>query len=580
MTALPADDVDFYLLNITTKASTFATDQGSAKVLDLTVAPGTNATDTITDLASHAALDFTLTETEDGFYLSKGYSYLSATGTAVEKADAAVFYLDPVDGVIRVKEDGAYPCDNGSSGLVVEGIVDPAHTRLYLYEANTTLKDSQPVSSVNAEKSYVIAQVAGFTVNKLEGDVRVVVSTEEAGTPDVPAAGAKELINGANYFINDGTNYLAYVDGELTNDDSHSASDKTEMWIATEHKGTNGEPTTYSFVNRSTEKGKLAFKVEFKNNAFLAEATFDAEKGTYTQFFIDKDGKVSFTAKATNKAGQAVEQVYYLNFDGADWKFIADNSNVQNINFNRTDEGMALNANYLNKLAGNGSDFSFLFAANAKRDSLKPLNETVLSKMITAVDASKYNNAFSSYDADGSYSQYPISDGLLFSTSLSNDTKKTAIENFRASKFIIVNPKPYSAIIQDIANNRFFNYIEVSGSDLVDEDGILLAVPGNYNAENTDIKKNGVLAGVKYVFSNAIFKAQQYEGAQYSDPVYVTTPSAYCNPNMNEGGFAALSQITNLAVAVKNFSDTYYVGAAAARWENVYIGTNNDVTYK
>ena len=586
---LPKDNAPFYLLNITSDASAFADGVGSAKVLDLTVAAGSSKAEVISDLSSHAALDLTLTEVEGGgYYLSNGYTYFSATATAVEKAEAVVFVLDPVDGAIKVK-DGGYLCADGSSSLSVQATVTSPHTKLYLYDASATQLAAKPVTleaDLSADKKYVIAQVAGFDTEALAGEIRVVVSTEDPGTPVAPDAGAKELTNGANYFITDGTNYLAYNNnGALANVTSHKDDALTEMWIATEHKGANGVPTTYSFVNRSTEAGKLAFKVEFKNNAFPDKATFDAAKGTYSQFFIDKDGKVTFTAKATDKDGKAVEQVYYLNFDGTNWSFIKDNSIVQNFTFTQTAEGFNCNAKYLNKEAGNGSDFSFLFAANAKRDSLKPLKETVLSKSIVAVDASDYTNVFKSYTSNESYAAYAITEGLFFSTSLSNDTKKTVLENFRASKFIIVDPNASSSIIGDKDANQFFNYIEVSGSDLVDEKGVLLADPTNYVATNTDIKDGKALAGVKYVFSNVIFKAQQRQGAQYSDPVYATTPSAYYNPETNEDGLAGYEAATNLAVAVKKFQGTYYVGAAknvteTPRWEYVYIGTNNDVTYK
>ena len=545
---------------------------------------------------------WSIVPTDGGFYITDGIFYLTGdasatTGTnvtmAVVPTAESIWQLN-ADGAIRQKKAETYLWN--SSGMKVANATTAGVTeRMHLYAAPATGSDFSGVrpATTAAEGIYVItnAETTAAALNSIVVDVKVI--TAEESTIDVPTGDAYNLTANANYYISVGQpgNYLAYINGALANVTSHKDDALTEMWIATEHKGTNGEPTTYSFVNRSTEAGKLAFKVEFKNNVFPDKATFDAAKGTYSQFFIDKDGKVTFTAKATDKAGKDVEQVYYLNFDGANWAFIKDNSTVQNFTFTQTEEGMSLDADYLNNKAGNGSDFSFLFAANAKRDSLKPLKETVLSKSIVAVDASVYTNVFKSYTSNESYAAYAITEGLLFSTSLNNASKETGnkklIENFRASKFIIVDPTAYSAIIEDKDDNQFFDYIEVSGSDLVDENGVLLADPTKYDAENNaDIKEGKALAGVKYLFSNVIFKAQQRQGAQYADPVYVTTPSAYFNPSDNEKGLNGYTEATKLAVAVKKFQGTYYVGAAkntknvTPRWEYVYIGTNNDVTYK
>ena len=525
--------------------------------------------------------------------------------------------------------------------------------KVYLYEVDATTKNiAQTVStSIADNKEYVIST----PVTDANGDIVTTITaptsidnflTVKYNTGATIADNLMKLVDGAYYRISfDKTQSSNYLESAYNSDKeavivNKAALDATgenysTLWKVKVIKGKNGEVSSFRFTNKETGE-PLAFKAKASavNNGVASwTITYDAA-GTYKNFIVDADGRISFAL--AEPAGSfeghtyaAATDRFALNYTPgtpAIWTTIPYGSSAQLLKVSEVKDVPATNMSvaeqikWLNVTAGDGHGFDVLIK-NAKGDKLSPVANKLTDQRITAVQGPDLsyirvydaaNKTYNDYDGNANdltgkiffrvgadseyaytktYAQRMVDEYLAGKTATiseanlkqASDDANRQLADFRASKFVVVDTVLYSSELAD--NVRFYQFAVANGSELLSATGYVAENSNNgsnvtFNASTGKYQRDGVETndynGLKRSIQNAAFEVLHLEGNEISDPIAVVLkddarfPVTAGGYKNYQGVFGHTVEIASLNVDVKKIGDAYYVGASDAVDADLY----------
>ena len=547
-----------------------------------------------------ASQQWQVVPTGGGFYITDGIFFLTgnatagqATTTVQTPTEYSVWKL--VDGAIAQKT-GGYFLDNAVK------VQSATENKMYLYAPETAESDyRKSLPAVNAEAGTYLITTRKMKPANLDSErvkVKIITSQdspEPEGVGDWEFDDEKAFATGDKVTISnaDKSRYLNVTeDGKLESVTGTNA----QIWTVTVNNS--GAGKTISFENQYGQK--LAFAATYDKTARAWKVDYSTS-GKYSQFDVNAYGEIVFMVSEDASAANnntPLERMYELNINANPVAAKLEEAEALQNTFVKAVEKDVASASaakeLLNETYGAGNGFGILFKDMAiTEDDVEDVtlesNPFSDAAMITAVTGP---DDLTDLRAGGSHTSlnnklflkvsgnYPLTDEAM--TGLTEKQQRAAqVDAFRASEFIAVDTVRYSSLINDIDNkSQFYKYVKVKGSEMLSYKGYYF---DNASVED-DFKSTGNLAGVTRRIENAEFTVSQIQGGTASDPIQLTVNAIIPAVGNNQAHLLGHKvDGVNVKVAIKQFNNKYYLGAAAdenAAWPYIYVGMNNDVDYK